>query len=219
MDYDFPIILGIIIPTDELIFFRGVRLKPPTSINKLAFWWFWNAGNLNIYMNIWGKCHLSADRKTILETRFQQHHGLGADGLRDWWHGFQSVYLKLCVLEQEGPRNYNHSNFLSGKNNNKPPIWEWFIPSIYGEIASIYDCFISIIRGTVPDKSTRASYPGLTSQSFWLCWEKPGCFSACKDTLWPTQCYNVTIIHRIEDNRHNEFNIHRNKLSIWSTMR
>jgi len=27
--YDFPIILGIIIPTDELIFFRGVG-QPPT---------------------------------------------------------------------------------------------------------------------------------------------------------------------------------------------
>ena len=33
MDYEFPIILGIIIiPTDELIFFRGVGI-PPTGLH------------------------------------------------------------------------------------------------------------------------------------------------------------------------------------------
>ena len=30
--YDFPYIGNFIIPTDEVIFFRGVRLKPPTTL-------------------------------------------------------------------------------------------------------------------------------------------------------------------------------------------
>jgi len=33
MDYDFPIILGILTPSDELIFFRGVGI-PPNSIES-----------------------------------------------------------------------------------------------------------------------------------------------------------------------------------------
>ena len=36
MDYDFPYIGNFIIPTDELIFFRGVGI-PPTSLCRVRF--------------------------------------------------------------------------------------------------------------------------------------------------------------------------------------
>ena len=36
--YDFPYIGNVIIPTDELIFFRGVGLKPPTRVKSLGLY-------------------------------------------------------------------------------------------------------------------------------------------------------------------------------------
>jgi hypothetical protein len=51
-----------------------------------------------------------------------------------WWSCIQ--YLEQIVVKWEWHNNTNNDNknIDVGKNNNKPPIWEWFIQPIYGDL-------------------------------------------------------------------------------------
>ena len=103
MNFIFPYIGNVIIPIDELIFFRGVGIPPTSHIFVLL-------GDCNNQFSGW-KVHQLFSRRV---------HELPKHSKHLWFFVFFLPQLKDVMWE-------------CGYNNNNPPSWEWFITPISGD--------------------------------------------------------------------------------------